>query len=144
MASPRARSRLDVGSFEVLNKILSLTAFLILMAAGWVALCYVKSTIERRPRSEARAISQANTSQAALIQASGQPWVQPVPLVYAASVDKVYFHNANHVPASGDRSALSEEAARRMGLKPCPVCLRVRPSQSLGAIDRRGASESAK
>src|SRR5260370_34068220 len=110
------------------------------MAAGWLALCYVRSSLERRSNSS------PNPSEAAMAQVPIQPRVQaPVKLVYAAPEDKVYYHSPNHVPGKGARSALSEEAARRLGLSPCPICIsRESPAQSPAEIERRGASESAK
>ena len=140
MASLRARSRLHAGSLEVINKVLSLSGFLILMAAGWVALCYVRSSLERRSSNS------AHTTEAGVAQAPIQPQIQPsVRLVYSAPDDKVYYHNPNHVPGKGERSALSEEAARSLGLRPCPVCIhREIQSQSPTGIERRGASESPK
>ena len=77
---------------------------------------------------------------------AAQPQVQqPVNLVYAAQSDQRYYHRPNHVPGQGERSALSEEAARRLGLKPCPICIRVESvPQSPTKNDRRGASESPK
>jgi len=139
LASLRAKRRLYGSPVEVLNKILSLTGFVILMAAGWIGLCYIKAILEKRPPGSAR------SGEAAMAQVSVQPQVQPaVSLVYAARADTVYYHKPNHVTGNGERSALSEEAARHLGLKPCPICLRGEAPQSQAEIERRGASESPK
>jgi len=81
-----------------------------------------------------------------MIQETAQSQAQPsVNLVYSAASDNVYFHRPNHLPEKGERNALGEDAARRLGLKPCPICIRreMRP-QSPAEIERRGASESPK
>ena len=142
MASLRARSRLHPGPIEIINKVLSLSAFLVLMAAGWLALCYIKLGIESRSVSS----PPASEAAAAQLPIQEKPAVQaPVKLVYSGAEDKVYYHNPNHIlPSNDERPARSEEAARHLGLRPCPICIRQGGrSQSPVTIERRGASESA-
>jgi hypothetical protein len=82
LASLRVRSRLNPGPIEVINKVLSLSGFLVLMFAGWLALCYIRLGLEKRFSST------PPTSQAATVQLPIQPQIQaPVKLVYAASQD---------------------------------------------------------
>jgi hypothetical protein len=142
LPSLRARSRLQPGSSELINKVLSLSAFLVLMVAGWLALCYIRLGLEKRSTSSP-ATTQADTTQV-LIQP--QATIQaPVKLVYSAAEDKVYYHNPNHILSKDERTALSEEAARHLGLRPCPICIRQNNhTQSPATVERRGASESAK
>jgi hypothetical protein len=140
LASLRAKSRLHSGKSESVNKILSLSGFLILMVVGWIALCYVRSSLGSRSNST------TEPTEAAAAQLPLQPQEQPlVKLVYSGPADKIYYHNATHVPGNGGRSALSEEAARRLGLRPCPICIRRQGiRQSPAELERRGASESPK
>ena len=140
MASLRAKGRLHPSKSELINKVLSLGGFLVLMVGGWVALCYIRSTLERRSAGMTRPVEASMTN----VVPQPRP-EQPINLVYAAQMDQRYYHRPNHVPGQGERNALSEDAARRLGLRPCPICLRgeIVP-QSPAKNDRLGASESPK
>lgn len=89
------------------------------MAAAWLAICYIRAGQDGPFNSSAR------PTESATAPISIRPQLQaPVKLVYAAPEDKTYYHNPNHLPAVSERSALSEDAARRLGLRPCPICIR--------------------
>jgi hypothetical protein len=139
LASLRAKGRLHPTKSEVVNKVLSLSAFLVLMIGGWLTLCYIKSNLERRSPILTRPVEAAMAS----VAVHPQPETR-VHLVYAAPADQRYYHRPNHVPGAGERTALSEDAALRLGLRPCPICMRVETTQSPAKNDRRGASESPK
>ncbi len=47
----------------------------------------------------------------------------PVRLVYSCTGDNEFYHASTHLPSRCQRSALSEEAALRRGLKPCRKCM---------------------
>ncbi|HXG64142.1 MAG TPA: hypothetical protein VNO70_03485 [Blastocatellia bacterium] len=63
----------------------------------------------------------ARTNEAATPEV--KPLTAPVRLVYSCAGDNRHYHTAGHLPARGERSALSEEAALQRGLKPCPLCI---------------------
>src|SRR5262249_53374959 len=87
LASLRAKGRLQANPYEAVSKALSLSGFVILMAVGWIALCYIRSNLERHPNNPTRA------SEASMIQEPAQSQVQPaVSLVYSAASDKIYYH----------------------------------------------------
>jgi hypothetical protein len=44
-------------------------------------------------------------------------------LVYWCGGDAEYYHTQAHLPKSCSRTAISEEAAARRGLKRCLICL---------------------
>jgi hypothetical protein len=140
LASLRAKGTLHPSRTELFNKVLSLSGFLVLLIGGWIALCYIRATLERRSASLTRPV------EAAMGNVATQPRSeQPINLVYAAQADQRYYHRPNHVPGQGDRNALSEDAARRLGLRPCPICMRGQiVPQSPAKTDRLGASESPK
>jgi hypothetical protein len=47
----------------------------------------------------------------------------PIKLVYSCDNDRKYYHTSNHLPTRSARVALSEDAAIKRSLKPCPVCI---------------------
>lgn len=123
MASLQARSSLrSAHPLIVVNKLISLTAFIVLLAAGWVAVNYLKNEVLMRWRApgESTASASALPSNDA---ASDSKTARPVRMVYACTGDKQYYHNSTHLPVKCDRSAMSEEAALARGLKRCHLCL---------------------
>jgi hypothetical protein len=46
----------------------------------------------------------------------------PLRLVYSCVADKDYYHASTHLPARCERTAVSEEAAIKRGLKRCRSC----------------------
>jgi ABC-type nickel/cobalt efflux system permease component RcnA len=129
VASLQARSPLrSAHPLVVLNKLISLIAFIVLLGAGWVVLSYLRT--EMSNRSNPSANDQAATTQAAVAaqpsskdSAEVKRLATPVKLVYSCSNDREHYHISTHLPSNSERSALSEEAAVRRGLKPCPICM---------------------
>ena len=132
MASLQARSSLrSAHPLFLINKIVSLAAFIVLLGAGWIAVCYLKNEfVTRRP------VSADQHSTAATVSASDETTriaqtesvevkrlAKPVKLVYSCSSDRAFYHASSHLPARCDRSALSEDAAFERGLKACSVCM---------------------
>lgn len=122
MASLQARNPLrSAHPLIVINKILSLTAFIILLGAGWVAVCYLKTEIigyMYGPPQEAHqrpGVMQVGESAA-------MPKTPAAPLVYSCTGDAEHYHSLAHMPDRCERTALSEQAALQRGLKPCQVC----------------------
>lgn len=127
MESLRARSPLrSAHPLFSLNKLASLTAFLLLLAAGWVAISYIRNELSARPQGskatpstvKAAALRNAETDAAKVNQLSS-----PVRMVYSCSGDGEYYHTATHLPQQCERTALSEDAAVQRGLKHCNVCI---------------------
>ena len=130
MASLQARSSLrSAHPLLFINKLVSLTAFIILLGAGWVAVSYLKNQVTSRWHNTApdnRAPSALNNSGVRISEASApetRPLSSPVRLVYSCVEDKEFYHASTHLQQRCQRSALSEEAALRRGLKHCPICL---------------------
>ena len=125
MASLQARSSLrSAHPLLFINKLISLTAFIILLGAGWVAVNYLKNEVITRWRgaTENKAPATLNTS-AVQIDTAASTETKTVRLVYSCSADQEYYHASTHLPPRCERTALSEEAALRRGLKHCGVCL---------------------
>ena len=130
MASLQARSALRSSHpLLFINKLISLTAFIFLMCAGWVAVNYLKNEVMMRLRTGAtdnRGPSNPNTSSVQVadgVSPETRPLSAPVRLVYSCAQDKEHYHASSHLPTRCDRTALSEEAAIRRGLKHCAICL---------------------
>ena len=126
MASLQARSSLrSAHPLFVVNKLISLTAFFVLLCAGWVVVSFLKSdTFERWRHGSPDSVS-ASRSATARTNASiaeTNPVIAPVRLVYSCADDKDFFHTSTHLPARCERTALSEEAASKRGLKRCRIC----------------------
>ncbi len=130
MASLRAKGplRSDHPLFLV-NKLISLSAFALLLCAGWIAMCYLKAELAGRHGASpsnvgAPALSSAPASRAAV---NDSPQVKqlttPIRLVYSCAGDREYYHSSTHLPPRCERTALGEEAALQRGLRPCRVCL---------------------
>jgi len=127
VASLRARSPLRSAHPLLLfvNKIVSLTAFIILLCVGWVVLSYLKSDIIDRwrtgqPDSVLASRSVIVPRESAVPET--KPLISTVRLVYSCSGDKASYHSLSHLPARCQRTALSEQAAIQQGLKRCGKC----------------------
>ena len=128
MASLQARSPLrSAHPLFFINKLVSLTAFLFLLGAGWVAVCYLKTEMVSRWSGSTESSTLPSKKSPARVEGNNSPEVKqlsaPVRLVYSCAGDNEYYHVATHLPARCERSALSEEAALQRGLKRCHVCL---------------------
>jgi hypothetical protein len=107
---------------------MSVAVLITLLSAGWVALSFLRSELGRRPSlsgTELKArddlsVSNSGAEAAANNVSTGKASI----LVYSALGDSDFYHSSSHLPAKAERTALSEEAARSRGLKPCPVCFR--------------------
>ena len=132
MASLQARSPLrSAHPLFLINKIISLAAFIVLLGAGWIAVCYLKNEVSNRRSvgadqqpsvtgvSANDSTGRANQSESVEVKRLAKP----VKLVYSCASDHSYYHSSAHLPANCDRSALSEDAAFQRGLKPCSVCM---------------------
>ena len=128
MASLQARSPLrSAHPLFFINKLISLAAFLFLLGAGWVALCYLKTEVVTRWNGTAENASPSSKNLPVRVEAASSPQAKqlsaPVRLVYSCAGDADYYHVATHLPARCERTALSEEAALQRGLKHCRVCM---------------------
>lgn len=128
MASLQARSPLrSAHPLFFINKLASLTAFLFLLGAGWVALCYLKTEVGSRWSGASESATLPSKKSSARVEEGSSPEIKrlsaPVRLVYSCAGDSDYYHVATHLPARCERSALSEEAALQRGLKRCRVCM---------------------
>jgi hypothetical protein len=128
VASLQARSPLrSAHPLFLINKLISLAAFIVLLGAGWIAVCYLKNEFaNRRPvsadqQTTAASVSANETAQTESVEV--KRLAKPVRLVYACSSDRDYYHASSHLPSRCDRSALSEDAAFERGLKACSVCM---------------------
>ena len=127
MASLQARSQLrSAHPLFFVNKLVSLTAFMMLLGVGWVVVSFLKSDTFDRWRSGSSDTVSASKSATAPVRETSSPEVKPlmapVRLVYSCAADKDYYHASTHLPARCERTALSEEAAGQRGLKRCRVC----------------------
>lgn len=121
MASLQARSSLrSAHPLLFINKLISLTAFIVLLGAGWVAVSYLKNEVIGT--TESKAPSPLNNS-AVQVDNAASTETKTVRLVYSCSEDPEYYHASTHLPARCERTALSEEAALHRGLKHCRICL---------------------
>ncbi len=132
MASLQARSPLrSAHPLFLINKIISLAAFIVLLGAGWIAVCYLKNEVSNRrsasvDQQPSVASVSANDSTGRINQSESvevKRLAKPVKLVYSCASDHAYYHTSAHLPANCDRSALSEDAAFQRGLKACSVCM---------------------
>lgn len=125
MASLHARSPLrSAHPLFFVNKIVSLTAFVILLGAGWVALSYLKKDLFDGWQSGSfQTAAAAHSSNAEQSSVSDIKSLAPATrLVYSCAADKDYYHASTHLPTRCERTAMSEEAAIVRGLKPCKHC----------------------
>lgn len=123
MASLQARSPLrSAHPLLFVNKAVSLTAFLVLLGAGWIALSYLKSDLVDRWQSGGPRSAAASVAVPIEQTASDSKVASPSRLVYSCVDDRDYYHASTHIPARCSRTALSEEAALGRGLKRCKRC----------------------
>jgi hypothetical protein len=127
VASLQARSQLrSAHPLFFVNKLVSLTAFIVLLGVGWVVVSFLKSDTFDRWRSGSSDTVSASKSATVPVRGTSSPEVKPlmapVRLVYSCAADKDYYHASTHLPARCERTALSEEAAGQRGLKRCRVC----------------------
>jgi hypothetical protein len=127
VASLQARSPLrSAHPLFFVSKLVSLTAFVFLLGVGWVAVSFLKSdTFDRWRTGSSNRVSVSQSATVPVREASSpevKPLVTPVRLVYACAADNDYYHVSTHLQARCERTALSEEAAARRGLKRCRVC----------------------
>ncbi len=127
MASLQARSPLrSAHPLFFVNKLLSLTAFIVLLCVGWVVVSFLKSDTFDRWRSGSSDTVSASKSATVPVRETSSPEVKPLVaparLVYSCAADKDYYHASTHLPARCERTALSEEAAGQRGLKRCSIC----------------------
>jgi len=129
VASLQARSPLrSTHLLSSINKLISVTAFTLVLCAGWVALSYIRTEWSNRSKpganeKPASAVAEANLQTREMIPVETRRLSQPVKLVYSCAGDREFYHVSTHLPPKAERSAISEEAALRRGLKPCSVCL---------------------
>jgi hypothetical protein len=128
VASLQARSPLrSAHPLFFVNKLVSLSAFIVLLCVGWVVVSFLKSDSFDRWRSGSSDTVSASKSASTPVRQSSLPETKPeiglARLVYSCANDKDYYHVSTHLPARCERSALSEEAAGQKGLKRCKVCL---------------------
>ena len=127
MASLQARSPLrSAHPLFFVNKLVSLTAFIVLLGVGWVVVSFLKSDTFDRWRSGSSDTVSASKSATVSVRETSSPEVKPLMaparLVYSCAADKDYYHASTHLPARCQRTALSEEAAGKRGLEGCRVC----------------------
>jgi hypothetical protein len=130
VASLQARSPLRSAHLLLfLNKLVSLVALIALLAAGWMAVSYLRVELANNWRGGPIDASPSAPSKLATVEKTeaGAAEVRlqhaPVRLVYWCGGGAEAYHTASHLPKACSRTALSEEAALRRGLKRCPVCL---------------------
>lgn len=132
MASLQARSALrGTHPLLVFYKFISIAASILLLVAGWVALCFIKGQLAggEAPRQQQRSAvspliqtgSAAKSPDAA--QAQVKRLSKPIKLVYSCATDHEFYHTSTHIPRACERTALSEEAAFERNLKPCKTCM---------------------
>jgi hypothetical protein len=126
VASLQARSPVrSAHPLFFVNKIVSLSAFLVMLGAGWVVVSYLKTNALDRWRNgspENVSVTKAATvplKEASLETKSLSPSLR---LVYSCAADKEFYHVSTHLPARCERTAVSEEAAIQRGLKRCRTC----------------------
>lgn len=128
MASLQARSHLrSAHPLFFINKLLSLAAFLFLLGAGWIALCYLKTEMITRWKGTTENASSTSKNLSVKDEGADSPRVKqlsaPIRLVYSCAGDGEYYHVATHLPARCERTALREDAALQRGLKHCRICM---------------------
>ena len=127
MASLQARSPLrSAHPLFFINKVVSLTAFTVLLGVGWVAVSYLKSDAFDRWRNGSSDTVSVSKSAVMPVKETGSPEVKAIApslrLVYSCAADKDYYHASTHLPARCERTAVSEDAAIQRGLKRCRTC----------------------
>ena len=133
MASLQARSPLRSAHLLLfLNKLVSLIALIVLLAAGWMAASYLRAELANRQNvapdnsalsKSSKPVIPAIVEQSEPNAAARKSITAPLRLVYWCGGDAEYYHTQAHLPKNCLRTALSKEAAVQRGLKRCPVCL---------------------
>ena len=118
MATLGAQNHVRSSFLEFVNTAVSVVLLCLLLGAGWIALSYLKSGLHGH--------FQKTRAEAAVQDASVAPLEAPAApvLVYELSGDNSYYHTSGHLASITGRSAISEDAAKKRGLKPCPICMR--------------------
>jgi len=120
LASLRAESSPRSRVLEFTHRAMSLVLFGLLMGTGWVGLSYLKSEVHGGPPKGADRVTRNTPAPATPIEIN-----TAVPsLVYAVPGDAAYYHTSGHLSSLRRRNAMSEDAALKKGLKPCPICMR--------------------
>ena len=126
MASLQARSPVrSAHPLLFVNKIVSLSAFLVMLGVGWVAVSYLKTNALDRWRSgspENVSVTKAATIPVKEPSTETKSLAPSLRLVYSCAADKEFYHVSTHLPARCERTAVSEEAAIQRGLKRCRTC----------------------
>ena len=126
MASLQARSPVrSAHPLLFVNKIVSLTAFLVMFGVGWVVVSYLKSNAIDRWRGgspETVSVTKAATVPVKESSSESKVLAPSLRLVYSCAADKEFYHVSTHLPARCERTAISEEAAVQRGLKRCRTC----------------------
>jgi hypothetical protein len=128
VASLQARSPLrSAHPLFFINKLISLAAFMVLLGAGWVALCYLKTEMVTRWNGATETAPSSSKNLPVRVEGASSPQIKqlsaPVRLVYSCAGDNQYYHVATHLPSRCERAALSEDAALQRGLKHCRICM---------------------
>ena len=126
MASLQARSPVrSAHPLFFVNKIVSLTAFIVMLGVGWVVVSYLKTNALDRWRngsSENVSVTKAATVPVKESSSETKALSPSLRLVYSCAADKEFYHVSTHLPARCERTAVSEEAAIQRGLKRCRTC----------------------
>ena len=127
MASLEVRSQLrSAHPLFFVSKFVSFIALIVLIVVGWVLVSFLKSDTFDRWRSGSSDTVSASKSAMSLVNESGSPDIKPmlapVRLVYSCAADKDYYHASAHLPVRCERTAMSEGAAGKKGLKRCRIC----------------------
>ncbi|MEW6131482.1 MAG: hypothetical protein AB1757_30920 [Acidobacteriota bacterium] len=117
----------QVQPFLIFGRLLSVIFFTAILCLGWAILSYVKNGTFIRKNSLNTGTKQnfivnndASTKVNAMATGGAtKTSVKPARLVYASVSDKKFFHSIKHLTEQNSRIALSEEAAKARGLKPC-------------------------
>ena len=131
---PSLQARTPMQGFHLLrlfSKFVSFSLIALLLCAGWVGVCYLKSSLDNRNQtSKSNTTSNASSltpnpvslkvDQSATTRTDRDK--KETKLVYSCSTDKEHYHAAKHLSAHCTRIALSEAAALERGLKPCSIC----------------------
>ena len=126
MASLHARSPLRSAHLLLfLNKLVSLTALLVLLAAGWMAFSYLRAEMAGQRHGPPAATEPSSSPRPASLEKSegGAESNPPLRLVYWCGGEAEFYHTQAHLPSNCGRTGLSEEAAARRGLRRCRACL---------------------
>ena len=129
MASLQARSPLrSAHPLFFVNKLVSLSAFTVLLCVGWIVVSFLKSdTFDRWRNGSSDTVSASKSATTPVRQSSlpeAKTEIDLARLVYSCADDKDQYHVSTHLPARCERTALSEQAASQKGLKRCKICFR--------------------